>query len=96
MSTINVLLVGEAFMSYTERPPMRQSVTFHCRRKEKKGCLGPFNHDKKSYKAVKFRNVKAKKTTIKLHWEKRKKKTTINVIGYDTFRPLTKEKPKRT
>jgi hypothetical protein len=29
MSTINMLLVGEAFMAYTERPPMRQFVTFH-------------------------------------------------------------------
>jgi predicted protein tyrosine phosphatase len=29
MGTINVLFVGEAFMAYTERPPMRQSVTFH-------------------------------------------------------------------
>ena len=26
MNTINVLLVGEAFMAYTERPPMRQLV----------------------------------------------------------------------
>jgi len=95
MSTINVLLVGEAFMAYKrglQRDSLWHFIVEEKKRKEKKGCLGPFNHDKKkkSYKAVKFRNVKAKKTSIKLHWKKGKRKTKINVIGCsDTYVPST-------
>jgi hypothetical protein len=74
MSTINVLLVGEAFMAYTERPPMPQFVTFHCRRKEKNGCLGPFNHDKKKLQSCQIQECKRKENPNKAALEKRKKK----------------------
>jgi hypothetical protein len=79
MSTINVLLVGEAFMAYKrglQRDSLWHFIVEEKKRKEKKGCLGPFNHDKKKKKlqSCQIQECESKENLNKAALEKRKKK----------------------
>jgi len=71
-------LVGEAFMAYTERPPMRQFVAFHdgfiVEEKKRKVVLDHSTTINKKLQSCQIQECERKENLSKAALEKRKKK----------------------